>query len=126
MVERNLKKDRTGQRQITEYEELKIQGNSGGHLVHHPTRSTVKYHRFLRTVPGPLLKISWNGHSTTSPGTFCQRSVTLTQEMFFPMHKCSLPYFSLHLSSLAFLLKTATQSQSLPQPEQRGTWPPQT
>lgn len=60
--------------------------------------------------------------SLQAPSVSCCQAL-FTLEKFFPMHKCSLPYFSLHLSSLAVLHRTATQCQSLLQPEQREAWP---
>lgn len=42
-----------------------------------------------------------------SASQFC--SVILSLEMFFPMHKCSVQYFSLHLPSLALSHRAATR-----------------
>lgn len=60
--------------------------------------------------------------SLQTPSASCCQAL-LTGKVF-PMHKCSFPHFSLHLSSLALLHRIATQGQPLLQPKERRAWPP--
>ena len=89
---------------------LRLGGTSGGHRLQPPCSSRVTHSRLPRTMSRRLLSTSKDGDSTTSLGSLCQCSATLTVTECFLMFRGNLLCVSLCPLPLVLSLGTAGKS----------------